>query len=125
MALPAPHQDRRHPRAGDRSRRRWSSGSSRTGVDCFRAQLLARQRGRPLERIRRVRAVEERIGRPIAILADLQGPKLRVGDLPEPIMLETGVVRRRSRAPATRRRATSSSASRSTSRARSAAATTC
>ena len=39
-----------------------------------------------------MRAVELRIGRPIAILADLQGPKLRVGELPEPIMLETGVV---------------------------------
>jgi pyruvate kinase len=29
-------------------------------------------------------------GRPVALIADLQGPKLRVGDLPEPIRLERG-----------------------------------
>jgi pyruvate kinase len=30
--------------------------------------------------VKRIRAVEKQIGRPIGILADLQGPKLRVGD---------------------------------------------
>jgi len=35
----------------------------------------------------RVREAEAASGRPIALIADLQGPKLRVGDLPEPIML--------------------------------------
>ena len=63
---------------------------ARTGVDCFRLNFSHGNQTDHLERIRRVRAVEARIGRPIAILADLQGPKLRVGDLPEPIMLEKG-----------------------------------
>ncbi len=38
----------------------------------------------------RVREAEAESGRPIALIADLQGPKLRVGDLAEPIMLERG-----------------------------------
>jgi pyruvate kinase len=37
-----------------------------------------------------VRAVEAETGRPLALLADLQGPKLRVGDLPEPVELTRG-----------------------------------
>ncbi|WP_411277249.1 pyruvate kinase [Gaiella sp.] len=36
---------------------------------------------------RRVREAETASGRPIALIADLQGPKLRVGDLAAPIML--------------------------------------
>ncbi len=31
------------------------------------------------ERVAMIRAVEEKVGRPIGILVDLQGPKLRVG----------------------------------------------
>ena len=63
---------------------------ARTGVDCFRLNFSHGGQADHLERIRRVRAVEGRVGRPIAILADLQGPKLRVGELPDPVMLETG-----------------------------------
>jgi len=37
-----------------------------------------------------VRAAEAAAGRPIALIADLQGPKLRLGDLKSPIMLERG-----------------------------------
>src|SRR5215212_3334260 len=37
-----------------------------------------------------IRAVQEEIGRPISVIADLQGPKLRIGELPEPIVLERG-----------------------------------
>jgi pyruvate kinase len=42
--------------------------------------------------IARIRAVEGRIGRPIAILQDLQGPKIRTGELQnhEPVTLEDG-----------------------------------
>jgi pyruvate kinase len=39
---------------------------------------------------RRVRAVQDKTGRPLALIADLQGPKIRVGDLPVPVTLETG-----------------------------------
>ena len=28
--------------------------------------------------------------RPIAVIADLQGPKVRIGELPEPVTLERG-----------------------------------
>jgi pyruvate kinase len=38
---------------------------------------------------RRVRDAHDG-GRPVALIADLQGPKLRVGDLPEPVELERG-----------------------------------
>jgi pyruvate kinase len=37
-----------------------------------------------------VRAAQERAGRPLALIADLQGPKLRLGDLPEPRVLAAG-----------------------------------
>ncbi len=36
-------------------------------------------------RILSLRAVATRLGRPLAILQDLQGPKIRVGVLPEPL----------------------------------------
>jgi pyruvate kinase len=39
---------------------------------------------------RRVREAQENAERPIAIIADLQGPKLRVGDLDKPLELEKG-----------------------------------
>jgi pyruvate kinase len=37
-----------------------------------------------------VRAVQKELGRPIALIADLQGPKLRVGNLDVPRLLVTG-----------------------------------
>ena len=37
-----------------------------------------------------VRLVAEEMGRPIAIMGDLQGPKIRVGALPEPVELKSG-----------------------------------
>src|SRR3954463_14713339 len=39
-----------------------------------------------------IRGVQEEIGRPISVIADLQGPKLRIGAIPEPIALERGSV---------------------------------
>jgi pyruvate kinase len=42
------------------------------------------------ERTRLVREVAEKIGRPIAIIADLQGPKVRIGELAGPVRLDTG-----------------------------------
>src|SRR5213079_2268975 len=38
----------------------------------------------------RVREAEADAGRPIALIADLQGPKLRVGELAEPVVLRNG-----------------------------------
>jgi pyruvate kinase len=37
-----------------------------------------------------IRAMQEQVGRPVALIADLQGPKLRIGELPEPVTLERG-----------------------------------
>ncbi|HET7615110.1 MAG TPA: pyruvate kinase [Gemmatimonadaceae bacterium] len=37
-----------------------------------------------------VRRLAKDSGRPIAILGDLQGPRIRIGDLPAPLMLEVG-----------------------------------
>jgi pyruvate kinase len=42
------------------------------------------------ERSRAIREAEQEVGRPVAIIADLQGPKLRVGVLAEPFVLERG-----------------------------------
>lgn len=43
------------------------------------------------ERVRSIRAAEKKTNQPIAILGDLQGPRLRVGELPaEGLMLEEG-----------------------------------
>jgi len=37
-----------------------------------------------------VRRLAKESGKPIAILGDLQGPRIRIGDLPAPLMLEVG-----------------------------------
>lgn len=37
-----------------------------------------------------VRRVEKNLKKPIGVMLDLQGPKIRVGDLPEPFTLKTG-----------------------------------
>src|SRR5688500_12392350 len=42
------------------------------------------------EVISAVRAIAKEIVRPVAVLGDLQGPRIRIGDLPAPIMLLEG-----------------------------------
>ena len=42
------------------------------------------------EYARLVQQAQERVGRPIALIADLQGPKLRVGELEAPMELDAG-----------------------------------
>ena len=49
------------------------------GVDVFRLNFSHGSAADHRERVQAIRAVEAASGRPIAILADLQGPKLRVG----------------------------------------------
>ena len=49
------------------------------GADVFRLNMSHLPRERLRERVEVIRAVEAKYKRPIAILADLQGPKLRVG----------------------------------------------
>ena len=49
------------------------------GADVFRLNFSHGSHEDHLARIRMIRALEEQTGRPIGILADVQGPKLRVG----------------------------------------------
>jgi len=60
------------------------------GMDAARLNLSHGTHADHAERARRVREVEAEVGRPIALIADLQGPKLRIGALEEPILLTRG-----------------------------------
>jgi pyruvate kinase len=58
------------------------------GMDAARLNMSHGTREEHAARARTLRGVEEDCGRPIALIADLQGPKLRVGELPAPLVLE-------------------------------------
>jgi len=61
------------------------------GMNVVRINFSHGEHDTHLEVVERVRELNEELGLSIAILGDLQGPKLRVGDLPEGgIMLEDG-----------------------------------
>ncbi|MBY0295602.1 MAG: pyruvate kinase [Methylobacterium sp.] len=61
------------------------------GADVFRLNMSHLPRERLIERVGVIRAIEQRLRRPIAILLDLQGPKLRVGRFAqEAALLESG-----------------------------------
>ncbi|MBI3817647.1 MAG: pyruvate kinase [Planctomycetes bacterium] len=61
------------------------------GADVFRINFSHGERARHAETMATIRAVEENLGRPVAILADLQGPRVRLGRLPGPgIVLKRG-----------------------------------
>ncbi len=51
----------------------------RAGADLFRINMSHADPAAMRERVAMIRAVEERVGRSIGVLVDLQGPKLRVG----------------------------------------------
>ena len=53
------------------------------GADVFRINMSHTDHDTMRELVRRIRSVELSLGRPIGILADLQGPKLRVGKFTE------------------------------------------
>lgn len=63
---------------------------ARTGVDIFRINLSHAVKEDIYERVRRIREVEKSIGRPLAILGDLVGPKIRIGTAEPGVILETG-----------------------------------
>src|SRR3954451_12025288 len=60
------------------------------GMDAARLNLSHGTREEHAERARLVRATQEAIGRPLALIADLQGPKLRIGELDEAVTLTRG-----------------------------------
>ena len=53
----------------------------RAGMDVARLNFSHGDPATHLENIQRIRAVAEQVGKPVAILGDLQGPKLRVGTM--------------------------------------------
>src|SRR3982751_1601692 len=61
------------------------------GVDVFRLNFSHGTHDQHRERLTQIRDVERELGRPIGVLADLQGPKLRVGTFAEgPVTLQAG-----------------------------------
>jgi len=55
----------------------------RAGVDVFRINMAHGDRGEHEARLAAIRAVSARLGRPVAVLTDLAGPKIRLGELPD------------------------------------------
>jgi pyruvate kinase len=63
----------------------------RAGADVFRLNMSHLPREKLRERVELIRSIEAKYKRPIAILADLQGPKLRVGSFEhDSVMLAPG-----------------------------------
>lgn len=61
------------------------------GADAFRLNMSHGAHEGHAANVASIRALEKEFGRPTTILADLQGPKLRVGTFAKgPVMLETG-----------------------------------
>jgi pyruvate kinase len=61
------------------------------GVDVFRLNFSHGRQEDHAERLKVIRALEVDFGRPVAVMADLQGPKLRIGTFADgPIELEPG-----------------------------------
>ena len=73
------------------------------GMDAARLNLSHGTHEDHAARAKLVRDVQEDVGRPLALIGDLQGPKFRVGGLDQPLDLPQGdevtVVRRRRRRP--------------------------
>ncbi len=63
----------------------------RAGVDVFRLNMSHGTAADKEPLVAAIRALEERVGRPVAIMADLQGPKLRIGEFAQgAVVLEKG-----------------------------------
>jgi pyruvate kinase len=60
------------------------------GIDAARLNLSHGSREEHAERARLVREAQAQSGRPLALIADLQGPKLRIGELTAPVTLARG-----------------------------------
>ena len=78
------------------------------GADVFRLNFSHGVHADHRRRLELIRQVEQDSGRPIGVLLDLQGPKLRIGTFADgPVMLDGGrVVPPRSRRRNSRRRRT-------------------
>ena len=77
----ASRQDRGDARAGELHARRSSARWFDAGADVFRLNFSHGSHDEHRARYDIIREIEQEVGRPIGVLADLQGPKLRVGRL--------------------------------------------
>ncbi len=63
----------------------------RAGVDAFRMNMSHGEHKAHAANVKSIRALEKKAKRPISIMADLQGPKLRIGTFAKgPVTLKTG-----------------------------------
>src|ERR1700759_2840986 len=63
------------------------------GADVFRINMSHTPQDRMRTLVASIREVERKCERPIGILADLQGPKLRVGEFADPyVQLQNGAI---------------------------------
>jgi pyruvate kinase len=60
------------------------------GMDGARLNFSHGSHADAVRRAETIRAVQAEIGRPLCLIADLQGPKLRIGELDAPVVLERG-----------------------------------
>jgi pyruvate kinase len=60
------------------------------GMDAARLNFSHGTRDEHADRARALREAQARAGRPLALIADLQGPKIRVGQLEKPVVLVEG-----------------------------------
>ena len=63
---------------------------AKAGANLFRLNFSHGSHDDHAERVKTIRALEKKLGRRIGILADLQGPKFRIGTLEVPIELTKG-----------------------------------
>ncbi|MDP3962908.1 MAG: pyruvate kinase [bacterium] len=63
---------------------------AKAGVDVFRLNLSHKSRQEMLENIADIRRAEKKVGRPLAIMGDLAGPKIRIGDIDGEYTLKIG-----------------------------------
>lgn len=62
-------------------------GMSLLRINCSHGNVASR-----LKYIHRVRRIEKKVGVPIGVILDLQGPRLRIGQLPQPFLLHENEV---------------------------------
>ena len=66
------------------------TGLVQTGMNVARINFSHGTHEQHAATIKLLREIAAELDRPVAILGDLQGPRIRIGDLPAPIQLDTG-----------------------------------
>ena len=63
---------------------------AREGVDIFRINFSHATPEEATSRLKWVREAEKKLGRPLTVMGDLAGPKIRIGEIESNVILETG-----------------------------------